>query len=125
MKAQHVTECELLVMKAIWSHPEKDMALPEILGIVNSTYGKEWAPQTVSTFLKRLVNRGFLKVYRQGRSFFYHDNISLKEFSEATVADCCEFWFDNDVVAMLTALNSARKISAEEKAQIEKALENF
>ncbi len=125
MKAQHVTECELLVMKAIWSHPEKDMALPEILGIVNSTYGKEWAPQTVSTFLKRLVNRGFLKVYRQGRSFFYHDNISLKEFSEATVADCCEFWFNNDVVAMLTALNSARKISAEEKAQIEKALENF
>ncbi len=122
MKAQHVTECELLVMKTIWSHPEKDMALPEILGLVNSTYGKEWAPQTVSTFLKRLVNRGFLRVYRQGRSFFYHDIISFKDYREATIEDCCDFWFDGDVAALIESLNTVKKFSADDKAKIQKLL---
>lgn len=125
MKAQHVTECELLVMKTIWSHPEKDMALPEILGLVNSTYGKEWAPQTVSTFLKRLVNRGFLRVYRQGRSFYYHDLISFKDYRESTIGDCCEFWFEGDVAELITALNSAKKFTADDKAKIQKVLKSI
>lgn len=125
MKAQHVTECEILVMKTIWSHPEKDMALPEILGLVNSTYGKEWAPQTVSTFLKRLVNRGFLRVYRQGRSFFYHELISMKEFREATVTDCLEFWFDGNVSELVAALHSNVEFTAEDKAAIKKFLEEI
>lgn len=125
MKAQHVTECELLVMKTIWSHPEKDMALPEIQALVNSEYGKEWAPQTVSTFLKRLVNRGFLKVYRQGRSFFYHDLISFKDYREATVADCCDFWFEGDVADFVEALSVAKKFSDDDKARIQKVLKNI
>ena len=122
MKAQHVTECELLVMKTIWSHPEKDMALPEILGLVNSTYGKEWAPQTVSTFLKRLVNRGFLRVYRQGRSFFYHEMITFADYREATICDACDFWFDGDAAAMVESLNKVKSFTADDKAKIQKLL---
>ncbi|MBE5879586.1 MAG: BlaI/MecI/CopY family transcriptional regulator [Lachnospiraceae bacterium] len=125
MKAQHVTECELLVMKTIWSHPEKDMALPEILGLVNSTYGKEWAPQTVSTFLKRLVNRGFLRVYRQGRSFFYHDIISFTDYREATISDACDFWFDGDAAALVEALHKVKTLTAEDKSKIQKMLKNI
>ena len=125
MKAQHVTECELLVMKTIWSHPEKDMALPEILGLVNSTYGKEWAPQTVSTFLKRLVNRGFLRVYRQGRSFFYHELISFTDYREATIFDACDFWFDGDAAALVEALHKAKTLTSDDKTKIQKLLKNI
>ncbi len=121
MKAQHVTECELLVMKSIWSK-EDDMALPAIVSLVNETYGKTWAPQTVSTFLKRLVTRGFLRMYRQGRSFYYHEIISEKEYSQLVIVDSVDFWWGGDAAEMLKAFNEQRKLTKEEKAAIKKLL---
>ena len=49
-----LTKCESQVMMIIWS-TDYDMALPEIMDLVNHRYQKSWKPQTVSTFLTRCV----------------------------------------------------------------------
>ena len=121
MKAQHVTECELLVMKGIWSK-DYDMALPEIVDTVNTMFDREWASQTVSTFLKRLVSRGFLKMTRKGRSFYYHEQISESDYASATIFDCCEFWCEGDASVMLEKLMQERKLSKKEKEKIKKMI---
>ncbi len=120
MRAQHATECELLVMKCIWDNPERELSMPDINELVNKTYNKEWAPQTVSTFLKRLRNRGFVEAERRGRSFVYHTLINAEQYKKDTVMDCCEFWCNNDVVKMLEILKAERGFSAEEMAEIKK-----
>ena len=70
MALKRLTECELQVMKVIWRN-EGEMNLQEILKEVTLKYGKDWRPQTVSTFLARLVKKGYLNVYRSGRTFLY------------------------------------------------------
>ena len=67
---EKLTTCEELVMKTIWDASE-ELSLTEIMQRVNEKYHKEWKPQTVSTFLARLVRKGYLQYYRKGRVFFY------------------------------------------------------
>ena len=50
MKFTKITEMEQLVMKCIWTSDE-DMSLPNVMGIANGKYKKDWKPQTVSTYL--------------------------------------------------------------------------
>ena len=66
MTLENLTDCEQLVMKTVWDS-EEELSLMEIMQRVNDKYHKEWKPQTVSTFLARLVRKGYLRHYRQGR----------------------------------------------------------
>lgn len=64
-KMQKLSECEELVMAFIWGQDEaQDMST--IMRAVNKKHGKEWKPQTVSTFLTRLVRKEYLASERKG-----------------------------------------------------------
>lgn len=122
MRAQHATECELLVMQCIWLHSDKELTMPAINELVNKTYKKEWAPQTVSTFLKRLRERGFIQAERRGRTFVYHSLIDAEDYRTAMIMDCCEFWCDGDVVKMFEIIKEERGFLAEESEKIKALL---
>ncbi len=115
MKA--LTECEVVVMKCIWE-TDHDMALPEIMSKVNTRYHKEWKPQTVSTFLTRLVKKDFLNMYRQGRSFLYHPLVEEQEYGKGQITKCADLWYNNDADLFLSALNKQRKLKKEEIERI-------
>ena len=66
MDTNDISACEKLVMKVIWDSTE-ELALQEVMDGVNHENSKNWKPQTVSTFLSRLVKKGFLNMYRKGR----------------------------------------------------------
>ena len=57
---EELTTAESMVMKTIWDHPH-EMALQEIMKLTNETYGKDWKSQTVSTYIAKLVKKGFLR----------------------------------------------------------------
>ena len=54
MDTNDISACEKLVMKVIWDSTE-ELALQEVMDGVNHENGKNWKPQTVSTFLSRLI----------------------------------------------------------------------
>ena len=58
---EELTTAESMVMKTIWDHPH-EMALQEIMKLTNETYGKDWKSQTVSTYIAKLVKKGFLRM---------------------------------------------------------------
>lgn len=99
-RKMELTKSETKVMMAIWE-ADHDMALPEIQALVNACYQKDWKPQTVSTFLTRLVRKGCLDMYRRGRSFFYHPRISLDDALTAFLEETASTWFHGDCQAML------------------------
>lgn len=74
-----VSDAEEIIMSVIWSH-EEPMALDEIRTKANATCGKDWKPQTVSTFLTRLCKKGFISSARKGRYHFYTPLINRQEY---------------------------------------------
>ena len=112
-----LTECEVSVMKCIWE-ADHDMALPEILNMVNTRNHKIWKPQTVSTFLTRLVKKDFLSMYRQGRSFFYHPLIEELDYGEGQINKCAELWCNNDADLFLSAMSMQRRLRKDEIQRI-------
>lgn len=115
----HLTECEQQVMKCVWGI-DRDLAMMEIVDIVNATFNKTWKPQTISTFLSRLVKKEFLNMFRQGRVFYYHPIISKKAYSQLIMKEGVDFWFDGDASKCLEALRDERGLSQEEVKNIKK-----
>ncbi|MCM1156851.1 MAG: BlaI/MecI/CopY family transcriptional regulator [Roseburia sp.] len=91
-----ISVCERLVMKVIWDSTE-DLALQEVMNRVNQENGKSWKPQTVSTFLARLVRKGFLTVYRKGRYSYYVPAVSKQDYWRATMTENAQFFTQGDM----------------------------
>lgn len=89
---EKLTECEEMVMKAVWDAGE-ELSLMEIMHRVNDKYHKQWKPQTVSTFLARLVQKGYLRHYRQGRAFFYQILVPLETYRVQITEAFYKFWY--------------------------------
>ena len=96
MQTNDISACERLVMKIIWDSTE-DLALQEVMDRVNQENDKSWKPQTVSTFLARLVRKGFLTVYRKGRYSYYQPAVSRADFWKATMQENARFFTKGDM----------------------------
>lgn len=103
MDTNDISACERLVMKIIWDSTE-DLALQEVMDRVNEENGKSWKPQTVSTFLSRLVKKGFLTAYRKGRYSYYQPVVSKNEFWKATMQENARFFTKGDMGALACCL---------------------
>lgn len=96
MDINDISTCERYVMKVIWDSTE-DLALQEIMKSVNEENSKQWKPQTVSTFLARLVRKGFLNMYRRGRYCYYQPLVSKSDFWKATMKEDARMFCQGDM----------------------------
>lgn len=76
-----ISKCEKEVLNIIYAETD-DLALQDVLTRVNEVFGHIWKPQTVSTFLARLVKKGWLSMYRKGRYCYYQPLISKEEYDK-------------------------------------------
>ena len=118
MDINDISTCEKFVMKVVWDSTE-DLALQDIMGKVNEENAKEWKPQTVSTFLARLVRKGFLSMYRKGRYCYYQPLVSKDEYWKATMREDARF-FANGRMGDLVCGLCDEMLSKEELEQIKK-----
>ena len=86
-----LTAIEKKIMMTIWS-TEHRMALKEIVGQVNKRYHAEWKPQTISTYLAHLIQKGYLSMERQGKVFLYTAEVQQKIFVEHEIQDFYEYY---------------------------------
>lgn len=117
----HLTDCEQQVMKTIW-RADRDLTMMEIVEKVNAAFHKTWKPQTISTFLSRLVKKDFLNMYRQGRVFYYHSIIPEKSYSQHVMNENVAFWFDGDASRFVEAIREERGLSEAEVNGIRKII---
>ena len=115
--AEKLTTCEELVMKIIWDASE-ELSLMEIMQRANKKYHKEWKSQTVSTFLARLVRKGYLRHYRQGRVFFYQILVPLEDYKSRMTQEFINFWHRGCADNMLMSLLMTRSLKQGEIEQI-------
>ena len=105
-----ITECEVMVMKCIWFR-ESACTASGILVDLEERYQKCWKPQTISTFLRRLVDKGYLSMEL--------------DYGREQIEKCAEFWSANDADLFLAARNRQRPITTEEAARIRALLDSI
>lgn len=102
---KRLTECEEIVMKVIWDSDDR-LNLPQIVENANRQYGKNWAMQTVSTFLARLRKKNVVVGERCGRTFYYEAIMTKEAYATKVTKDLCAFWFESNPDKMMDALKS-------------------
>lgn len=119
MKVSGLTESEKITMKCVWDLGE-GARLAHIMEIANGRYKKNWKPQTVSTFLGKLVRKGFLEQYRNGRYFYYHILVSKHDYRCRMLREDMEFWDDGSIGGFLDELLDEKTFSPEQRKEIAK-----
>ena len=117
MRAKPLTEREKITMKCVWDIGD-GARLSRIMTLANDKYGKEWKPQTVSTFLGKLVRKGFVEQYRDGRYFYYRILIDKHTYRTQMIRDDVEFWDDDSLEMYISELFDKKTFTAKERKQL-------
>ncbi len=92
---EKISDCEEKVLVIVY-RSKKAPRMKEVLVDVNWTYGRGWKPQTVSTFLSRLIRKGYLRAEKRGRDTYFFPMMALEEYRKIRLKELKEEWFDDD-----------------------------
>lgn len=73
-----LSETEMEVMEEIWK-VEDSVTVAQLMDIFRD---KHWKTSTLSTILKRLIEKGFLTKSMRGRVNFYYNTLTLDEYKK-------------------------------------------
>ena len=121
---EELTTAESMVMKTIWDHPH-ELALQEIMKLTNETYGKDWKSQTVSTYIAKLVKKGFLRMNQSGRNATYEIIIPELSYQQEQSRKFVKFWNRGSVAQFLTAFYKDHKLTKEEIEELRKSIDEL
>ncbi|WP_159882368.1 BlaI/MecI/CopY family transcriptional regulator [Paenibacillus puerhi] len=95
-----LSETEMEVMEVIW-----ELATPvtvtQLLDIFES---KDWKTSTVSTLLKRLIEKGFLTKSMSGKVNYYEAALTLSEYKKVETKTFLSRLYDGKAKKLIAAL---------------------
>ncbi|MFY7846403.1 BlaI/MecI/CopY family transcriptional regulator [Chryseobacterium gambrini] len=118
MKINHLTSAEENLMKLFWK--------------LESFYLKDIMEQhpepkphqnTVSTYLKILVEKGYLSTEKEGRIFKYSVIVPLEKYRKFLLKELSQHFFDNSGKEILNLLLQEKLISQEDLKELNPAIE--
>ena len=112
MALAKLTESEEIVMKSVWDS-EKEPVLSDVVERVNSIYEKNWKPQTVSTFLAKLVQKRYLELQREGKIYSYKILVSETDYKRKLYLQHVHFWYHNDMKEFVMSMIENGDLSRE------------
>lgn len=116
-KIEKLTDSEEIVMKAVWDCKKEPM-LSDVVEIVNGIYGKDWKPQTVSTFLSKLVRKDFLKLQRNGKIYTYKVLVKAEVYRRKLYKQHISFWNHNDIIEFVTEMVKNKDLTLEDIEEV-------
>ena len=114
---------ETVIMKAIWDE-EGDIALSDLIDVLKTKWGKDYARTTVATFLLKLTAKGYVQTYRKGKLSYVHAVKSEEEYKTKLASENRDFWFDGKISSLISALCRERKLTQTEADEIRRILDD-
>jgi len=111
-KLQKMSDSEKEVMRFVWA-AGGSVSSAKLLDDLK-TINKEWKPNTVLTFLARLIEKGILTSVRHGRSNEYIPLITESEYKQFETRSFLNSVHDGSVKSFITALYEGNDLTAEE-----------
>jgi len=104
-----LTKAEEQVMKVVW---KLDGGL--LMEIVENMPSPKPHKNTVSTILKTLVDKGFVKIENIGRIHRYHPKVSKDEYSKKTLTNVAKGYFEGSFSNVVSFLVEEDKLSVKD-----------
>ena len=102
---QELTRTEEVIMLAIWKM-DKNISLSSVMETVNyEPRAKAWKPQTVSTYFKKLVDKKYINMIRNGRDYTYKPLITKEKYREIQLKNLFHYYFDDDKDKLINSVN--------------------
>ena len=124
MDTKQLTAAETIVMKCIWD-ADHEMALAEILKNANENYGKDWKPQTVSTYLAKLCQKNFIKMKRTGRMITYEVVETEEDYKSEQAREFVSFWNNGSLKQFITAFYKDEQVTKEDIAELKEVIDEM
>jgi BlaI family transcriptional regulator, penicillinase repressor len=119
---RRLPDSELEIMMIIWAagEPVSSAYLTEKL-----QGEKDWANTTILNFLARLVERGFLKVEKQGRINIYTPLIAERDYIEIESISFLERLHRSSLKSFVAALYDGRSLSNEDAEELKQYIDEL
>lgn len=108
--SKRLPDAEFTVMKAIWSL-NSPITTNEI---TNKLADKSWKPQTLLTVLKRLSEKGFLNIIKEGKQHQYKVLITKDEYLEIETGSFLKRYAGNSIGALVKTLYSEGELTQDD-----------
>ena len=95
MEFMKLTDAEELAMCCVWEIGG-DVTLVQVIETITQKTHSEWKRQTVSTLLLHLVDKGYLHLYRTGKTFYYKILKEKEDYKKNIIKNFIDFWYDGD-----------------------------
>ena len=115
-KLQKMSEAEKEVMHFVWAAGDS-VSSARLLDDLK-TINKEWKPNTVLTFLARLIEKGVLTSIRHGRSNEYIPLITESEYKQFESRSFLNAVHDGSIKSFVVALYENNDLTATEIAEL-------
>lgn len=118
-----LSACETVIMKAIWD-AEGDISIPDLIEVLRTEWGKDYARTTVTTFITKLMAKGYVATYRKGKLSYAHAVKSEEDYKKKLAVNDRDFWFGGKITNLISALCSDKKLTQNEADEIRKILDD-
>jgi predicted transcriptional regulator len=110
---KQLTELQLAVVQALWELGEGGVS--EVLSEV-ARNGRQLAPTTVATLLRRLENDGWVEHRERGRQFVYRARVSREQATGGMLDRITRAFFGGSVPALVCQLLESDQVSSQDLA---------
>ncbi|MBQ9199416.1 MAG: BlaI/MecI/CopY family transcriptional regulator [Lachnospiraceae bacterium] len=89
-----LTNAEKIVMLCVWE-AEVPVTCKDVINRLSLSYGRNYADTTVHTFLKNIMNKGYISLISK-KVNYYKANIDKETFVKEEINAMCNLLFGND-----------------------------
>lgn len=126
---ERLSEAELMIMKIIWEFG-RPVDAAEIRREMEKKYKRQWASQTMSTYLKILLQKGHLKVERVTSRIYLYEAVTdeaeyQKQDIDYNVNMMTEIWGQEGFIKNLAAALHNKDLSREDVNELRSMLDEL
>lgn len=116
-----LTENELEIMQALWKRAP--LSISEILAGITRT--PKPAYNSVLTIVRILEKKGHVQHVKEGKAFLYSPVLDCQHYRQKEVTSLLSRLFQGDVVNLAVSLVKSKPLSASDRAELKRILEEL
>lgn len=109
-----LSDTEMEVMQAIWKEP----APATVSRLLELFQAKDWKTSTVSTILKRLIEKGFLTKTLEGKVNYYQPTLTAEQYRKIETQSFLDRLYHGKARNFIAALVDDHKLGPDDIAEL-------
>lgn len=120
-KIEKLTKAEMEFMEYIWTSEGKKT----LQNFVDYFSEHKWERPTISTYLHRLTQKGFLRYEKQGRYYFYEPLITKLEYEQFQINESMRKMYGQPLEGVIASFFGKGKLSEEQLERVRDFLDEL